>query len=113
MSDLREAVERLPVHYRRNGFAGQTAWVTRRDVLRLIDRVVLSEATPSSEPDLDVEDDGSDPWGDVWDALDRLVPAYPEDDDDMGEIRRIVSQRQDARGSLGLSASQTPEPDIK
>jgi hypothetical protein len=42
-------------------------------------------------------DDGSDPWGDVWDALDRLVPGYPEDDDDMGEIRRIVSQRQDAR----------------
>ena len=44
-------------------------------------------------------DDGSDPWGDVWDALDRLVPAYPEDDDDMGEIRRIVSQRQDARAA--------------
>jgi hypothetical protein len=41
---LVEAVEALPVHYRRNGFASATAWVTRRDVLRILRAALIEEA---------------------------------------------------------------------
>ena len=34
----RERIEGLPVHYRRNGFASSTAWVTRRAVLAALER---------------------------------------------------------------------------
>jgi hypothetical protein len=33
---LRAAVEGLHVHYRRNGFASATAWITKRAVLALL-----------------------------------------------------------------------------
>lgn len=33
LSAARARVKALPVHYRRNGFASATAWVTQRDVL--------------------------------------------------------------------------------
>jgi hypothetical protein len=34
--------------------------------------------------------------GDVWDDLDRVLPHYPEDDDDLAELRRLVNLRRDA-----------------
>lgn len=37
LGEASERVRVLPVHYRRNGFASATAWVTRRDVLRIIE----------------------------------------------------------------------------
>jgi len=40
-------IERLPVHYRRNGFANSTAWVTRREVLR---RLAALRAALDGEP---------------------------------------------------------------
>ena len=35
---------------------------------------------------------------DIWIELDRIVPHYPEDDDDLGEIRRLINVRLDAAG---------------
>lgn len=47
---LREAVMALPTHTRRNGFATPNVWVTRRDVLRLIERAALAAAREPVAP---------------------------------------------------------------
>ena len=37
-----------------------------------------------------------DEYLDLWLFLDRLVPGYPEDDDDVAAIRSIVNRRRDS-----------------
>ena len=56
-ASLREAVLALPTHTRRNGCASPTLWVTRRDVLQVIDRAALAQPVPVASADA------------AWDAL--------------------------------------------
>ena len=52
LAALREQIERLPIHTRRNGWATPRLWVDRRDVLRLIDRAAAGVTLAPTPPDL-------------------------------------------------------------